>query len=119
SLIGTMERVNATVRLGGVIDNGGNTLTMDAGTSWGLNNGLRLKGGTVNVAPGASLTFGVGTPSLGGITLENLAFNGDLVTSPGLVEVDIRSLSLGGTLSLVTPTSKVVFVGDQSFSTGT
>src|SRR6185436_7765646 len=89
------------------------------GTTWGFNNGLWLKGGTVNVASGANVTFGVGTPSLGGITLESIAINGNLVTSPNLTEVDIRNLALNGSLSLRTPSSIAVFIGDQNFDSGT
>ncbi len=121
SLISSMERVNATVNLGGTIDNGGNTITMDAGTTWGLKSGLQAQGdgqrSMLLQAPTSSSAWA--RRSAGGSHAGEPQLQRRPRDDPELLEVDIRTMALGGTLSLRTPTSKAVFVGDQSFNSGT
>ncbi len=119
TLITSMERSGADIRLGGVIDNSANTLVMDAATGWAFNTGLRLKGGAVNIEPGANVTLGYGPASGGPILFENLALTGNLVTSPTFSDLTIRNLALTGSITLRTPGSRALFMGDQTFNTGT
>src|SRR5439155_2110364 len=67
--MGKLERSGGAVKIGGILDNTGATLALNATTgSWGLESGT-IRGGTVSTSGGALLQiFGVGT--FDGVTLD-------------------------------------------------
>ncbi len=106
--LGDVRRLGGTVNLTGVLDNTGQTLTLDAGTgSWQLVGGT-IRRGTVIAHDGAALipTSSMGT--LDGVTLEadvTVASNARLSlagnwSNQGILTMDYGLLNLGGTFTL-------------------
>lgn len=113
ALINSMERVGGTINFQGTLENTGNTFTLDPTTNWGLAAASRIKGGTLNIPVGVNLSIGYDT------TFDNIAVNGDLrITEAD--QINIRAgMTLNGLIDLYRPNSKVIFVGDQTFASGT
>lgn len=119
TFVPTLLKTNATVQFVGDILNTGQTLDFDAGTNWLFLNGLRFKGGTINIAGTLPVAVGVGNGS--GTTLDGVTINGNMAlssTSSGSFEIQ-HDLNLNGTFTVGTPGATVAFRGDQTFVSGT
>ena len=98
--IGTLNRTGGDIRITGLLDNAGDTFTLDATTgSWKLYGGT-IHGGTLNFEDGAELTYvasNVGRYNY----LDDVTINGPLAVTAGKVRLSAGTtyegdLSLGG-----------------------
>ncbi|HYE62715.1 MAG TPA: hypothetical protein VD997_12035 [Phycisphaerales bacterium] len=112
-LVNSMERVGGTMSFSGSLENTGDTLTLDPTTIWRFENASRIKGGTLNVPAGTNLYMGHDT------TFDGITVNGTLRVTDAEQILMRSGVTLNGLIDLYKPNSKVVFVGDQSFNSGT
>ncbi|MEQ1751080.1 MAG: hypothetical protein ABL974_16750, partial [Prosthecobacter sp.] len=99
--LGTFNRTGGTVNLTGALDNTGTTLALNATTgSWNLSGGT-IKGGTITMTGGATLSIPVSTSgTLDGVTLANdftVGSGGTLNVKNGLTLSGGAKVNINGT----------------------
>jgi hypothetical protein len=101
--LGQFDGAGGHTYVAGVMDNSSRTWTLTPAMGpWTLTSYGEIKGGTVNVQPGASLS----ASSVG--RLDNVTLNGDISVTSGSLNVG-NGLNLNGTIHLSGPGSQVSF----------
>ncbi len=91
--MGTLEMNSGHVQLGGTLHNQGRTLSIGTSATFGMGATSRIIGGTIDIAPGAAISFGTGGG--GGPYLEGVAIRGNIT-----LQGDQGQLALYGDNSL-------------------